>query len=388
MNEKKPYSSVRIFYPQTRDPGMLLWPEVQAGYASAFLTKSLGANPLEIRVESIYPFPKYRQALIRELPKFQEKTFLFFFENYSHSSIFSDRYVAGLFEEVPEAFENKEILIQSSKIGEAESVEFMKRFPFVKTIIRTDVEHYFLEKDVRGKKESEIANLTYRDANGNPVVSAAEEVDYDLSEYVFPAYEDGVALREKDNYHRIVGFLNDDTGNEDDKFYYKKTRASFLRQLDATFLKKKAILTTGRGCRYKCTYCYRGAKYSKVRQIPLETVKKDLDILENCGFKTIYLYDDCFGTTNADRMAEVAALFGSYDFEYQIAIRYEMCTPENLELLKNLKLSFVQIGLQSASKATNAKIGRNFHFERMKKVIEFLKKNGAFVSLDVILGLP
>lgn len=87
-------------------------------------------------------------------------------------------------------------------------------------------------------------------------------------------------------------------------------------------------------------------------------------------------------------MKEMVELMKSYDFEYQIAIRYEMCTPEYLELLRGLKLSFVQIGVQSASRATNAKIGRNFHLDRMKKVVEYLKKNGALVSLDVILGLP
>ncbi len=84
-------------------------------------------------------------------------------------------------------------------------------------------------------------------------------------------------------------------------------------------------------------------------------------------------------------MSEIVQLFSEYEFEYQIAIRYEMCTSEHLEQLKNLKLSFVQIGLQSASRHTNAAIGRNFHLERMKKVMAFLKNNGAYVSLDVIL---
>lgn len=388
MEKKPPFESLRIFYPQTRDPGMLLWPEVQAGYASAFLTGKLGMNPQDVRVESMYPFPKYHAELLRELPNFREKTFLFFLENYYHSSIFCDRYVASVFESAPEVFKNREVIVQSSKMGEEASLEYLRRFPFVKVLVRTDVEYYFLEKYVRGKKDSEIANVTYRDDNGNPAVSASEDVTFDLSECVFPGYEDGVILREKDNYHRIVGFLHDDTGAEDDKFYYRKTRATFLRQLENAFLKKKAIITTGRGCRYKCTYCYRGAKYSKVRQLPLETIKKDLDVLKNCGFKTVYVYDDCFATTNFDRMAEIVELFASYDFEYQIAVRYETCTGDNLELLKNLKLSFVQIGLQSASKATNAKIGRNFHHERMKKVVSFLKENGAYVSLDVILGLP
>lgn len=225
---------------------MLLWPEVQAGYASAFLTGKLGMNPENIRVESMYPFPKYHAGLLADLPNFKEKTFLFFLENYYHSSIFCDRYVASVFEAVPTAFENREVIVQSSKMGEEASREYLRRFPFVKAVVRTDVEYYFLEKYVHGKKDSEIANVTYRDESGDIRVSASQDVTFDLSECVFPAYENGVILRDKDNYHRIVGFLNDDVGNEDDKFYYRKTRATFLKQLDATFLKKKAIITTGR----------------------------------------------------------------------------------------------------------------------------------------------
>lgn len=211
MTNKPPFASVRIFYPQTQDPGMLLWPEAQAGYASAFLTKELSMNPYDVRIETMYPFPKYHAELLRSLPAFPEKTFLFFLENYYHSSIFNDRYVASLFDAVPGAFSDKEVIIQSSKMGEEASLEYMERFPFVNVVVRTDIEFYFLEKYVRGKSDSEIANVTYRDEEGKACVSPTEEVAFDLSECVFSAYEDGVAMREKDNYHRIVGFLNDDS---------------------------------------------------------------------------------------------------------------------------------------------------------------------------------
>jgi radical SAM superfamily enzyme YgiQ (UPF0313 family) len=76
------------------------------------------------------------------------------------------------------------------------------------------------------------------------------------------------------------------------------------------------MLTSGRGCLYNCSYCYRGAKYSSVRQISLETLKQDLDYLEELQYEYVYFYDDCFVTTNLRRMDEIIELLGKYRFEY------------------------------------------------------------------------
>ncbi len=224
---------------------MILWPETQAGYVSAFLTKALGVNAESIRVESMYPFKKYHRSLLERLPNFSEGCFLFFLENFYHSSIFCDRYVSSIFTSAEASFKEKEVIVHSSKMDAPSARSFMERFPFVKTVVRTDIEYYLLERFGRNKKDSEIANVTYRD-DGQILDSPSTEVDYDLSECVFPAYEDGVILREKDNYYQIVAFLDDDTGEEDNKYYYRKTRSAFIRQLDSAFAKKKALITTGR----------------------------------------------------------------------------------------------------------------------------------------------
>ena len=158
-----------------------------------------------------------------------------------------------------------------------------------------------------------------------------------------------------------------------------------MRHLEQARNEKKALITTGRGCRYKCSYCFRGAKYANVRQLPLETIRQDLDSLRKHGYESVYVYDDCFLTTNAGRLKEISDLFASYGFGYQVAIRYEACNPESLELLKTMGVSSVQIGMQSSSAETNAKIGRGFRFNHLKSIIEKMKNNGMSVSVDVIL---
>lgn len=102
----------------------------------------------------------------------------------------------------------------------------------------------------------------------------------------------------------------------------------------------------------------------------------------------MYLYDDCFLTTNIDRIEEIVSLLASYPFRYQIAVRYEICTPETLRKLEKLNISFVQIGLQSVSKSTNAVIGRGFREESFRRVVSEFKNRGTRVSVDTILGLP
>ena len=59
-------------------------------------------------------------------------------------------------------------------------------------------------------------------------------------------------------------------------------------------------------------------------------------------YRNIYLYDDCFLTTNQHRLEEIIDLLSRYPFRYYIAVRYEMCTPQNFSLLSKLSFSQVQ----------------------------------------------
>ncbi len=343
-------------------------------------------DPSSIAAESLYPFKKYDAELLRNLPHYREDFFFFFLEEYYHSSGYLLPYLVSLFERAPEAFAKKGTIVHSFKISESESLELMRKFPFVSLVIRTDAEYFFYQKYCQGKPFEEIPNVTYRNEDGEPVASFSEDVGYPLSEYLVPGYRNGVAIRDKDSIHRIIGLLDDDGDRTDDREFYRRPKARVVEHLEKSLASQGyAMLTTGRGCKYGCTYCYRGVKYSKIRQIPLETIEADLEELKKYGFKTVYLYDDCFLTTNADRIDEIVNLLGRYPFRYQIAVRYEICTPAMFRKLQDLSISFVQIGLQSVSKATNAVMGRGFREEPFRNVVAEFKKRGTYVSVDTIL---
>jgi radical SAM superfamily enzyme YgiQ (UPF0313 family) len=151
---------------------------------------------------------------------------------------------------------------------------------------------------------------------------------------------------------------------------------------------ERVMLSTWRGCKYKCAYCYRGAKYSKIRQIPLDILEKDLIYLEKMGYKEVLLYDDCFLTTNVDRLEEIVTIMRRHQLKYHIAVRFEMCSPERLTLLEDAHIQSIQIGLQAVSIAANKLSKRGFHDGSFTRVINSLRERWIRVSIDTILWLP
>ena len=256
--ENLPSGSMRVFSPQTKDAGMLLMPELPIGYLCGTLVEKVGMDPLSIVAESLYPFGKYDAELILDLPRYREGHLFFFLEEYYHSSGYLLPYLVSLFDRVPEAFEKKKTIVHSFKISEGESLELMRKYPFVSLVIRTDAEYYFYQKYVEKKPDAEIPNTTYRDAEGNPVSSFSEDVTYPLSGYLVPGYRNGIAVRDKDSLNRIVGLLDDDTAKTDDREFYRRPKARVVEHLEKSLVSQGyAMLTTGRGCKYGCTYCYR-----------------------------------------------------------------------------------------------------------------------------------
>lgn len=372
-------SSVRFFVFQSKD--MATMPELQAGYSTALLIDKLGMNPNLIRIQSCYPYDKFYQQMLPNLNLYPEQCYVFFLENYYHSS----SYVLKEFLHMLGKIKNKRVYIHSVKMSEHESKNLMQVAPHVEMIIRTDLEHVIHQELMLNKPVNEIPNLTIR-YRGDVINTAHEDVVYDLSDCIFPAYTNGKLLQEKDNVARIASFVDEDNERTDAKLIYRRPRSMQIESLYQQERFKSVMLTTGRGCKYKCSYCFRGVKYSSVRQIPLDVIDADMTYLKSVGIWGIYFYDDCFVTTNKDRLDDVIALMKKHNFMHYIALRYEACTPEILDKLSQVKYYQVQIGLQSITH--NSAHKRSFNHDKMVEAVKAFKQTGSAVSLDIILGLP
>lgn len=385
MNHNFINKTVRIFSIQTKDPGMICKPDLSVGYLVSLLVDKIGMDLFNITSEILYPFKKYADFLLKNLSNFQEDYYIFFLENYYHSSNYWLGYLKQVLNKMKENWQNNKVIIHSFKLWQDEARELMDNYNFIDVIIRTDVEYFFNEFLYKKTPINEIANILYRDSDNKIIINKTEEVAHDLWDYIVWWYYNWYIFRLMPNENYIATMIDEDDVNTDDKIYYSMSKTKYLNAFKE---KQDVLISTWRWCKYKCVYCYRWVKYSTVRQIPLDVLKKDLDYLESIWIDSINMYDDCFLTTNRDRLKEIVDLLWNYNMSYRIAVRYEMCTPETFNILKWLKLNAVQIWLQSTSKETNTRIRRNINDESFQKIIAEFKGRWVGISIDTIIWLP
>lgn len=371
-------SSVRFFVFQSKDMAMM--PELQPGYAVALLTDRHKMNPNLIRIQSVYPYKAAHDDLTKNISLYPEECYVFFIENFYHSSSFALKEVEALLPLI-----NKKVFIHSVKLTEFESERLMRDYPCVEMVIRTDIEYAIHQELTLGCELLDMANITFR-KDGQVISTPKADVTYNLSDCILPAYTSGKVIEEKDSVARVCSFIDPDDEFTDARLVYRRPKKMQMRVLYEQERSKEAMICSGRGCKYKCSYCFRGVKYSAVRQIPLDVIEADLAYLKSIGIVGVYFYDDCFVTTNKDRVDSIINLMLKYDFYYYIALRYEACNPDILSKLSRLKFYNVQIGLQSITH--NADHKRSFNHDKMVQAVDVFKRSGSTVSIDLILGLP
>ena len=113
-----------------------------------------------------------------------------------------------------------------------------------------------------------------------------------------------------------------------------------------------------------------------------------MEYLSQRGYKYLYVYDDCFVSTNYDRLDQIVELFSRYDFEYHIDARYELLSTPILEKISSINFHTIKIGIQSSSLEVNEVVNRTMNISRFIQTIETLQKKNIQITLDMILGLP
>lgn len=148
---------------------------------------------------------------------------------------------------------------------------------------------------------------------------------------------------------------------------------------------------SSRGCPFSCAYCLSGSS-GKVRQMPVDRVKKDIEKLCIEGAGLIKFVDRTF---NADRLRarEIFTFLSSLNFKTQF--HFKICASllqeEDFEILKSVpkdKFRF-EIGIQSTNKKTLNEITRIESSGRALEAAKRLKEYGNIhLHVDLIAGLP
>ena len=384
LNELKT-KSIRFFVTQSNDMWMILMKEFYFWYLLNLLIDKLDFKLNNINLEIVYPTNNYINNLFKNCKYFKEEYFVFYLENSYHSNNYSLNFLKVFLDKAE--LSNKKIIIYSKKINDEKSEILLKNYENIILIIKSEIEYFFYQFFYNKLDINNIWNLIYRQTNWSLIYTKKEDVNYDLKDYIlwwhYSWYLDKFQ-KSKDYIMNMIDDDNDRTSNLLTYNYPKNIKISHFRNQTDDF----AMISSGRWCKYKCNYCYRWAKFSKIRNIPITIIKKDLDYLNNNFYKNIYFYDDCFLTTNYDRIDAILWLMSKYQFKYWISIRYEICSDEIFEKLLKINFYRIQIWLQSTSFIGNKASWRNVNIEKFKLLILKFNEKNIHTSIDIILWLP
>ena len=146
---------------------------------------------------------------------------------------------------------------------------------------------------------------------------------------------------------------------------------------------------TMRGCPYRCHFCYYHKGFSQVNFFPLERVERELKYILEKEPRGLYLMDPTFNI-DQERAKEILRMVIKYNriSNLHVELKAELLDEEMIDLLKEAKTDFIEIGIQSANKKTLQLINRHFDPDTFSQNVILLNKKNIPFEIQLIDGLP
>lgn len=146
---------------------------------------------------------------------------------------------------------------------------------------------------------------------------------------------------------------------------------------------------TMRGCPFKCSYCYYGKSFPKVRWFPKDWVERHVLWANEVDAQEIYFLDPSFQVLPSlrERLREIAA-WNKNKVRLHTEARVDRIDSVLADLFKEAGFGSMETGLQSTNAEILRKIGRALDPEAFAKGAHLLLERGVDLQIDIILGLP
>jgi radical SAM superfamily enzyme YgiQ (UPF0313 family) len=147
-------------------------------------------------------------------------------------------------------------------------------------------------------------------------------------------------------------------------------------------------LLSGRGCPFKCTYCFTAALAEKVRLRPVEHFMGELyELDETYHISALRFVDDNF-LMNRAFFKTLALRLREFGRPYRVYCRAVDLTPERCELLAWSGCKMVACGIESGSQTMQDLMNTRKNVQKMTDGVIAAKRCGIEVRAGLIVGYP
>ncbi len=146
---------------------------------------------------------------------------------------------------------------------------------------------------------------------------------------------------------------------------------------------------TSFGCPYKCSFCLNASLYGDlkdpVRFVDADTAAEDLVRRED---DSIYLADLNFPVASVGRIQTLLKAFKkvSLNKTFTIDARVDAITEEKAELLKQMGISAVKLGVESLNQSNLNKWKKRINLQQTESAIRMLQQRGIDVIFYLLIG--
>lgn len=204
----------------------------------------------------------------------------------------------------------------------------------------------------------------------------------------------------EENYDRVPGLVYEDRGR------IKRTPAAPMvdfYNIDYSLLPKEKIETygrymqvlTGRGCSFRCTFCFNAITGQKWLPRPVEDVMNEISMLvDRYGTRNIYFRDENFFQSK-ERILDFIRLYKEmgFSFKWRATTRanYFKASYINIDFLKELEAINCQelkFGLESGSERVLTYLRKGIRVEKVRKTIANMAKVNIRGNYSFLIGIP
>ena len=137
-------------------------------------------------------------------------------------------------------------------------------------------------------------------------------------------------------------------------------------------------LETGRGCKYKCPFCYSHCHWDETRNYPIESIISDFNIAYNIGARQIFIVNDNFinDTSFVKRLCSELQLLAKKP-SWSCYLTIPDITNDLPEILAVAGCNSVYLGIDAVTSAQKSNLGKSFvkNKECLKQLIQEFVRN-------------